>query len=681
MELDRLEKPSSSLFVLSVLCASLWLVCAPVTVGQQADSSWASYQADKYNSGQSVYDIPSNPQNLFKLQVTGNINSSPVIDDRGNIYIGTEQGWFYAISPVGFVKWSYEFGNTVSGSAAIGEDGTIYVPSTDANLYALNPNGSLIWKFNAGSGFATSPVISQERTIYVGTADSLYALTEKGKLKWRYDQGFSYAPSIDSNGTVYATGTDGLYAISPAGSLKWKSAKNYQTAPVIGKEGTIYAGTFLDTLFAFQADGQVKWSYEMEEAVVSPPAIGQKGTIFLAGFDKRVQALTPAGSLKWKKQFDGFFRMAPRVGASGNLLVSEITENRPPTLYALHSNSQIKWKTDNYGYLKNISLGVSGTIYATNRAQRSIFALGTNDTLRIDDKLNPPDSNMVNTRTPAISWESITFPMTSGEVSYDLFFSADSNLSSAQQIETKDTSYQVKDSLKENHKYYWYVKAFNGQGDSTFSYLNRFWVNSKVEAPREFDLNQPQDSSVGLETQPRLKWEETTDPDPLDTISYEVTIATDQKLKDTVLNQFLPQYVLFWSPREPLADSTRYFWTVEAQDRFGLSTYSDTLTFVVGTLTNIESPEELPDAYKLYNPYPSPFNPQTTIKYDLPKASAVSVKAYNILGQHVRTLVNEKQSAGTYTVRFKAGNLPSGQYLIRMQAGEFVQEKAVILVK
>jgi hypothetical protein len=131
-----------------------------------------------------------------------------------------------------------------------------------------------------------------------------------------------------------------------------------------------------------------------------------------------------------------------------------------------------------------------------------------------------------------------------------------------------------------------------------------------------------------------------------------------------------------------LEDDTRYYWRVEATDTDTLTTYSDTLSFVVGTITGLSNNGDLPNEFKLYNPYPSPFNPQTTIKYDLPEASEVIIRVYNILGQMIQTLVVGKQSAGTHTIRFKGGNLPSGQYIIRMQAGSgFVTEKSVVLFK
>ena len=72
--------------------------------------------------------------------------------------------------------------------------------------------------------------------------------------------------------------------------------------------------------------------------------------------------------------------------------------------------------------------------------------------------------------------------------------------------------------------------------------------------------------------------------------------------------------------------------------------------------------EIIPTEYTLYQNYPNPFNPTTTIKYDLPNTSEVSLIIYDILGRKVKELVNTKQQAGRYEIQFNASNLASGVY-------------------
>jgi parallel beta-helix repeat protein len=95
-----------------------------------------------------------------------------------------------------------------------------------------------------------------------------------------------------------------------------------------------------------------------------------------------------------------------------------------------------------------------------------------------------------------------------------------------------------------------------------------------------------------------------------------------------------------------------------------------------------ETEEELlPTEYTLYQNYPNPFNPVTTIKYDLPNASDVSLFIYDILGRKVKVLVNTGQQAGRYEVQFNASNLASGVYIYQLVADKYINSKKMILLK
>jgi len=90
---------------------------------------------------------------------------------------------------------------------------------------------------------------------------------------------------------------------------------------------------------------------------------------------------------------------------------------------------------------------------------------------------------------------------------------------------------------------------------------------------------------------------------------------------------------------------------------------------------------DLPTKFSLSQNYPNPFNPTTTINYSVPKSGHVSLKVYDLLGREATALVNENKSVGNYTVQFNASKLVSGVYFYRMQAGDFVQTKKLLLIK
>jgi hypothetical protein len=85
--------------------------------------------------------------------------------------------------------------------------------------------------------------------------------------------------------------------------------------------------------------------------------------------------------------------------------------------------------------------------------------------------------------------------------------------------------------------------------------------------------------------------------------------------------------------------------------------------------------------FALEQNYPNPFNPSTTISYQLPSEGQVSLKVYDMLGNEVATLVNEMKTAGEYQVDFNAAALSSGIYFYRLQAGNFVDTKRMMLMK
>jgi hypothetical protein len=109
----------------------------------------------------------------------------------------------------------------------------------------------------------------------------------------------------------------------------------------------------------------------------------------------------------------------------------------------------------------------------------------------------------------------------------------------------------------------------------------------------------------------------------------------------------------------------------------------------------MEEPEEMPQkivsakyltSFTLLQNYPNPFNPATDIQYTLPTDCEVKLVIYNILGQKVRTLVNEHQTAGFKTIRWdgktdKGSKVSTGIYLYKLQAGEFTETKKMLLLK
>jgi hypothetical protein len=140
------------------------------------------------------------------------------------------------------------------------------------------------------------------------------------------------------------------------------------------------------------------------------------------------------------------------------------------------------------------------------------------------------------------------------------------------------------------------------------------------------------------------------------------------------------------------AKSCNVFWRVEATD--GLyTTTSDPFTALrpghslwldKQGILGVES-QTVPSEFTLSN-YPNPFNPTTNVSFSLPKQSQVNIVVYDLVGSPVKTLVDKSMAAGSFTVAWDATNdlgaqMPSGNYMIRMQAGSFTKTIKVTLMK
>jgi hypothetical protein len=126
---------------------------------------------------------------------------------------------------------------------------------------------------------------------------------------------------------------------------------------------------------------------------------------------------------------------------------------------------------------------------------------------------------------------------------------------------------------------------------------------------------------------------------------------------------------------------TRYYYYVTTVFNQWESNPSDTVEALVEAVTSLKDQTKFPNTYQLKQNYPNPFNPKTMINYQLPITNYVELSIYNLLGQKVATLVNERQQAGYHQIEWDAGRYSSGVYYYRMVAGDFHDVKKMILVR
>lgn len=134
------------------------------------------------------------------------------------------------------------------------------------------------------------------------------------------------------------------------------------------------------------------------------------------------------------------------------------------------------------------------------------------------------------------------------------------------------------------------------------------------------------------------------------------------------------------SPEHTFIEIGNYDVTLTVTDNGGL-TSTESKSVFISAIVSGETESTMPTNYALSQNYPNPFNPTTTIRYALPVATEVRVTIYNSLGQLVQELFEGKKNAGFHNITLNATNLSSGVYIYRIEAGDFIETKKMILVK
>jgi Zn-dependent metalloprotease len=284
-------------------------------------------------------------------------------------------------------------------------------------------------------------------------------------------------------------------------------------------------------------------------------------------------------------------------------------------------------------------------------------------------KLASPSNGATGLPTnPLLVWNSAF-----GANYYTLQVSTSQSFSSlvAYQTGVVDTLYRVS-GLSNNMVYYWRVSAANTVGSSAYSNIASFTtITAPPQAPT---LGAPADSARNVQLNTTLTWSAVSGATSYHLRVSTVPTFTTITLDDSTLNTTSRSI-------GPLSLATSYYWRVRAKNEGGWGAFSSTRQFSTIRTTMVEQlGAEIPKEFALSQNYPNPFNPATTIHFALPKSGRATLKVFDILGKEVTILVSEELSAGYYSVRWQA-SVPSGIYFYRLQAGEFVETKRMVLLK
>lgn len=208
----------------------------------------------------------------------------------------------------------------------------------------------------------------------------------------------------------------------------------------------------------------------------------------------------------------------------------------------------------------------------------------------------------------------------------------------------------------------------------TFLILNRYLNLETNLLPGIVTLIAPADGAVDIPANPTLSWEGSEGAE-----WYDLQLTEDPDFSNLLIDASDIQQTEY-QITDDLKTGTTFFWRVRAGNGSGNSEWSEPQSFTTVLPASMYA-EEHPKEFELSQNYPNPFNPSTRIRFALPEPSHVNLTVYSVLGQHIATLLNENLSAGWHEVSFDASVFSSAMLLYRIEAGEHIQVKQMMLIK
>ncbi len=130
-----------------------------------------------------------------------------------------------------------------------------------------------------------------------------------------------------------------------------------------------------------------------------------------------------------------------------------------------------------------------------------------------------------------------------------------------------------------------------------------------------------------------------------------------------------------------IVGKTYGFFSIAADSAGNIEVFKLTAEVSTAVIAGVDDMNTIPQEFRLDQNFPNPFNPTTIIRYEIPRASHVTLKLYNMIGQEIATLVDDVQEAGYKTVKWNAANVPSGVYFYRLQASGFTTTREMLIIK
>lgn len=611
------------------------------------------------------------------------------INTAGHILVGTNhQGRIYRSTDNGVTWENNNSGYNTGECWAFGE-------SNDSILFAGNGEGEVYRSTNYGdswefSGSLMSLVFATDsnNTVYCGTHIGLFKTTDNG-LSWLQSNAFiDTAVSsilIDSVNNIfvstgYYNNGNGVY-YSADGGNNWTHLgleNKVVLSLAFDSNGTLYAGTKEDGLFKTTNMGQswVQHQTGIEGIEVFRLKINSQDHIFVGSENEGVYRSTNRG--------ETFVQIGLPISHIQNIDFSPdknfIFASTPSGVQKYNITTGV-WENKGLSEVVSVSVSPSGVLYAatfidgiyrsTNNGDNWEFV--SNDVIERYNFKAITDSILVDAAYPNLRisinsgsfWETTSIasdPWASSILFYD------------NKIFTHGfMNFQSKIFYTENLG----QSFFETETPSDVSRKNGFSISSNGEM---FFLNRQGNQSPGIYTNtfPPSNWIQ-----KYSGIGNCIYISTNNFIyAGTVDGVILStdngnnwELIFTENPSRAFAHDLK----IKGNSLF-IATNSYGL-YELQIPTSVNEETDLVTTYQLHQNYPNPFNPITNIKFSILKSDIIQIKIYDILGNEIKTLLNDFRTTGTYEIEFDASNFPSGVYFYRMISGSYSETKKMLLLR
>lgn len=562
------------------------------------------------------------------------------------------------------VLWTFQTGGPVYNAAVI-QDGALYIGSQDSNFYALNAEtGAEIWRYKADNQVRTTAATDGE-VICFGTGNQMVGLDFSGNLLWKttLESGtvnnafdawdFTHSSPVIVDGIAYIGSDHGL--LSGIDIRNGERVVQIQTPhpeyairtkPAI-YNNTIFAGDWNGFFYAFDlSSGQLKWQFDTnperlwngQPSIQTDPAV-INNTVLFSGRNCILYALNAAtGEKVWQYNDPDNMWLLGGIALDDSMMCLGSSNQR--LLHRINAKTgEVKWR-------QNLQ---DGRVFGTALVHGDYIYVGTGFDVPADGSLwmlaretgSPVARLHFNYQvqsSPAASGDVICFGCENGKI-YAISESALLNMPRPK-IGFDDESMDIGDLQLDETAFETSLMIYNtGEyPDSVLlSWRNTYYVRKNAVSinPSAFFINNND--------------------------SQRVTITIDaSKFRQGSSSLYIEATSLYSSTGRVVQKEVSYSMV---------------------PATGIHETPSSPGRFALCQNYPNPFNPSTTIDFQIPCNSQVTLKIYNILGKEVASLVDGMKKKGSYSISWDGGKLNSGFYIYKLSAGAYSETRKMLLLR